>query len=131
MNHKKVADLFLSVIKNSSIVVSLALLMAACVDQEVHLPEGYLSQEKMVDIMVDIHLVEGARSGNLLLGDTNDLPDYYARIYEKYNVSEEEFKANFNWYTQHPTALKTVYEEVIVALSKLEEEIKVITNTAD
>lgn len=131
MNHKKVADLFLSVIKNSSIVVSLALLMAACVDQEVHLPEGYLSQEKMVDIMVDIHLVEGARSGNLLLGDTNDLPDYYARIYEKYNVSEEEFKANFNWYTQHPTALKTVYEEVIVALSKLEEEIKVTTNTAD
>ena len=125
MNRKKEADLFLIGSKKLLVATLLALAFTACVDKVVDLPEGYLSKEEMVDIMVDIHLVEGARSGTLLLGDTNKLPDYYARIYEKYGLTEAEFKTNFDWYTQHPQQLKEVYEEVIVELSKLEEEIRV------
>ena len=125
MNHKKAADLFLSASKNIFSALLALWALTACVDKSVQVPEGYIPKEKMVDIMVDIHLVEGARSGTLLLGDTNKLPDYYARIYEKYGLTEAEFKTNFDWYTQHPQELKAVYEEVIVELSKLEEEIKV------
>jgi len=74
--------------------------------------------------MTDIHLVEGARSGTLFLGDTNALPDYYARIYQKHNVTEAEFKANFTWYATYPEEMKKVYDAVLVNLSKREEEVK-------
>lgn len=123
MNLKKVVALFLTVLKNSLLLWAF-LGLTACVEQEVTLPEGYLEQEQLVDMLVDIHLVEGARSGTLVLGDTNRLPDYYARIYEKYGTTESDFKTSFDWYTQHPEKMKAVYEEVIVELSKLEEEVK-------
>jgi hypothetical protein len=131
MNLKKVADLFLSAIKSVLRILVTAFLVMACEDHDVHLPEGYLPQEKMVDLMVDIHLVEGARSGNLLLGDTNALPDYYAHIYKKYGLTAEAFKENFYWYAQNPTEMKAVYEEVIVALNKLEEEVKKVSPDED
>jgi hypothetical protein len=127
MNLKKVTALFLTVLKNSFLLWAF-LGLAACVEQEVTLPVGYLEQEQMVEMLVDIHLVEGARSGTLVLGDTNRLPDYYARIYEKHGTTEEAFKTSFDWYTQHPEKMKAVYEEVIVELSKLEEEVKAKSN---
>ena len=73
--------------------------------------------------MVDIHLIEGARSGTLVLGDTNSLPDYYAKIYQKHNISEAKFRESFDWYTKNPEKLKLVYEAVIVELTKKEAEI--------
>ena len=102
----------------------LILLAAACIDHTVKLPKGYLSHDEMVPIMVDIHLVEGARSGKLMLGDTNHLPDYYAKVYEKHNVSEQTFKESFDWYTRHPQLLKPIYNEAIEQLSILEAEVK-------
>ena len=84
----------------------------------------------MVDILVDIHVIEGARSGTLILGDTNTIPDYYSRIYLKHETTEKDFKRSFSWYTLHPKELKLVYEDVIVALSKLEEEVKEMADTA-
>lgn len=114
--------MFLSGIKNILIAAFFASLIS-CVDHSVKLPAGYISEQDLVPVLVDIHLVEGARSGKLVLGDTNKLPDYYAKIYQKHNITETEFKESFAWYTQHPEMLKAVYEEVIVSLSKLEEEV--------
>lgn len=114
--------MFLTVAKYLFLSLVLAGL-ASCVNHEVKLPKGYISEKDMALILVDVHLVEGARSGTLVLGDTNSLPDYYAKIYEKHHVTEANFKESFNWYTAHPEKLKAIYEEVIVSLSKLEEEV--------
>ncbi len=114
----------LRVIKHLLPVLFLATALTACVDHDVKQPEGVLSHDQMVDILVDIHLIEGARSGTQILGDTNSIPDYYAHIYIKHGTTEQDFKTSFDWYTQHPKILKAVYEDVIVALSKLEEDVK-------
>ncbi len=123
MNLKMDSDLFSNGIR-SLLFFGLLVVAVGCIDHAVALPEGYLTQEEMIPIMVDIHLVEGARSGKLVLGDTNDLSDYYARIYQKYGISEKEFKESFYWYTQHPEELNKVYEASIEQLSILEAEIK-------
>jgi len=120
MKHIRDNALFLSATKNVVFALFFAS-MIACVKHDVKLPAGYINEQDMVPILVDIHLIEGARSGKLVLGDTNSLPDYYAKIYEKHNITEAEFKESFAWYTEHPEKLKAVYEEVIVSLSKLEE----------
>jgi hypothetical protein len=89
------------------------------------MPENVLPQQKMVEILYDMHLLEGARSGTMILGDTNSLPDYYSRVYQKHQVSEQQFKESFYWYTLHPNELKLVYDDLIIELTTLEAEEKV------
>jgi len=95
-----------------------------CVRHEVQLPPDVLSKDEMVPILVDIQLVEGSRSGKLVLGDTNKLPDYYARVYEKHHITAQEFRKSFDWYSKNPAEAKKVFEKVIEELSILESEIK-------
>jgi hypothetical protein len=130
MKRRKEPALNLSAIRQSILMVFLLTAHVACVDHEVEIPSDVIGHQQMVDILVDIHVVEGARSGTLILGDTNSIPDYYARIYLKHGTTEQDFKTSFDWYTQHPEKLKLVYEDVIVALSKLEEEVKAKSDTA-
>lgn len=120
MNRKKEAALSLRAIK---LLIAVGLFVA-CVKNTEDIPAGYLSHEQMIPIVVDIHLVEGARSGTLILGDTNKLPDYYARIYQKYGLTDSAFKTNFDWYIKHPEHMKAVFDAAIVSLSKMEEKVK-------
>lgn len=117
----------MTVIKNVFLLLGLCF-FSSCINQDVRVPERVLSKTEMVPIMVDMHLVEGARSGKLILGDTNQLPDYYAKVYAKHNVSEDDFKASFHWYGEHPEKLQEVFEEVIVELSKIEGNLSVEEN---
>jgi len=110
-------------VRKFTFILFLFVLIVSCRNNEARLPDGYLTQTEMVPIVVDIHLIEGARSGTLILGDTNKLPDYYAKIYEKHNVSDAKFKESFDWYAKNPEKLKLVYEAAIVELSKIEVEI--------
>jgi len=41
----------------------------------VKIPENILTQEQMMPILVDIHVIEGARNGSIMLGDTNGIED--------------------------------------------------------
>lgn len=104
--------------------------MLGCVRHEVELPADVLTKDEIVPVLVDIHLVEGARSGKLVLGDTNQLPDYYARVYEKHNITAEEFRKSFDWYAQNPIQAKEVYAAVIEELSIMESEVKMKTKEA-
>jgi len=122
MSLKKESALFLTVRSYFLMLLFFASILA-CRNNELPVPAGLLTPAEMLPIVVDIHLVEGARSGNLVLGDTNNLPDYYAKIYQKHNVTEAKFKESFAWYSKNPEKLKLVYEAAIVELSKIEVEI--------
>ena len=41
----------------------LVILFVGCASPEVKIPENILTQEQMMPIMVDIHVIEGARNG--------------------------------------------------------------------
>lgn len=108
------------------------LVLVGCINNTPQRPAGYLDEDKLGDILLDMHLIEGARSGTLVMGDTNKLPDYYARIYAKHEVTETEFKESLYWYTKHPELLKKIYEKVVIDLTILETEVKQdIKNAAD
>jgi len=110
----------------------MVLVVVGCINHTPNLPEGYLDAKKLGDILVDMHLIEGARSGTLVMGDTNKLPDYYAMIYAKHQVTEANFKESLYWYTKHPKVLKKIYDAVVIDLTKMETEVKQnIKNTAD
>lgn len=92
------------------------LVLTACSSKEVSVPNNVISAGEMVPILVDVHIIEGARNGSLILGDTNDIEDYYAKVYEKHGISEEEFKRSFKFYNSEPSLFIPIYEKVLDSL---------------
>lgn len=86
----------------------------------VKIPEGTLSDSAMVSILTDLHLVEGAKVGNKIMGDTIPANVYFKKIYQKHGISEAQFERDFRFYTSNPKLMTKIYEEVIVNLSKIE-----------
>ena len=91
-------------------------MLTACSSKEVPVPEDVIPAEKMVPILVDVHIVEGARNGSLILGDTNDIEDYYAKVYNKHGITEAAFKRSFKFYNGEPELFIPIYEKVLDSL---------------
>ena len=94
----------------------LFVLFIGCASPEVKIPQNVLTPEQMMPIMVDIHVIEGARNGAIMLGDTNGIEDYYAKVYEKHGITEDQFKSSFAFYSDNPTVFIPIYEEVLDSL---------------
>ena len=94
----------------------LFILFIGCASPEVQIPETVLTPEQMMPIMVDIHVIEGSRNGAIMLGDNNGIEDYYAKVYEKHGITEDQFKSSFAFYSDNPTVFIPIYEEVLDSL---------------
>ena len=92
------------------------ILVVGCSSPEVKIPQNVLTQAQMIPIMVDIQVIEGARNGSIMLGDTNGIEDYYAKVYDKHGITEDQFKSSFAFYSDHPTIFIPIYEEVLDSL---------------
>lgn len=101
--------------------------MVACAPEEqIPEPEGLLSQEQMVEVMTDIHLIEGARTGLVIMGDTvGGVNEHYKAFFEKHHVSQNQFDSSFVYYSKKPEVFDKIYERVIENLSVIESEIQV------
>jgi hypothetical protein len=85
-------------------------------------PEGLIPQEKMIPILVDLHIADALaeqKNGtqNLNLPLTNAL---YTRIYHNYGISADQYKSSYKYYESHPDQMDTMYTKVITELSKKE-----------
>jgi len=92
--------------------------MVSCHTSEANIPPNVLSDHAMIPIMVDIHVVEGARNGALILGDTNGIEDYYDKIYSKHRITEQQFKESFDFYSSNPEIFIPIYEKVLDSLKR-------------
>lgn len=106
-----------------SLTASLLLATACTQTEEQPIPKGYLQQEKMVDILVDIHIVEGAKVGRRIMSDTLMADVYFAKVYDKHGVKKEEFTRNFNYYSSKPELMNKVYEQVLDSLNKVDVQV--------
>lgn len=96
----------------------LPLFLASCLGPP-EPPEEVIPQEEMVRLLTDIHKAEGYVAVKRGTHDSLMVPieDLYGRIYEKHNITSEEFDRSLNWYVKHPEVLHPMYREVIEELS--------------
>jgi hypothetical protein len=89
-------------------------------------PKNLIGDAKMVDLLTEIHLVEGSVTPMLLQSDsaTQYVMNNYNFLFKKYNTDQDKFKETMHYYVQHPKELDKVYEQVIENLSKMQSEIK-------
>lgn len=103
---------------------SVLLLLSSCWGGRDSVPEGILDEAAMVDLMVDVHLVEGARSGVTIMGDSLSLDAYYRTVLIKHGLDSLSYRENFEYYSARPEKLEGIFEQVVEKLSVLESEMR-------
>ena len=96
------------------------LLSASCNNgKKVQIPEGILSQDTMVEVITDIHLVQAAQRMSMVI-DTADTGTFttFNYVWKKHHLTEAEYKKNLDFYTHNPAILDSMYEKVLNNLSK-------------
>ena len=110
----KSTKLFLATLCLGSILIS-------CSKKEEKIPENILPKDKMIRLMVDVHIAEATiQSRNLGINDSTKTiaAGYYKNIFEKNRISEQQFRESFLYYSHHLEIFNKIYEEVINELSK-------------
>ena len=74
---------------------------------------GEMTKTMMRETMV-------ATGGKQVIDKITEVPAlrYYAEMFEKEGVTEEQFKMTYQWYVDHPAELKDVYNDVLAGLQK-------------
>ncbi|MBR2637726.1 MAG: DUF4296 domain-containing protein [Bacteroidaceae bacterium] len=83
----------------------LVILLTGC---EVEIPKDIIQPAQMEELLYDYHLA------NVMIGDIPSKDDYerklYARyMFDKHNVTKEEFDSSMVWYTRNPKYLYDIY----------------------
>ena len=99
----------------------LALLLYACSNNDVKIPENILSETAFEDILKQIHLSEAVFELNKAknMQDAKaTLSNNYTSIYSEYKISDIDFKNTLNFYSQHPEKLEKIYSNVLEELNE-------------
>ena len=92
---------------------------AACNKTKKNTPQ-VLELDRMCAILTDIHLLEGAKKGRRVIGDTLRIETYYQKIFKKHHTSPKYFSFSFSYYAKHPDIMNTIYERVVENLNRME-----------
>ena len=89
-------------------------------------PEGILSKDKMVSLLVDIHLTEPLYKQRfaLGLGDSSVMEDLYLSALKKHKVSPKVFERSVFYYGKYPEQYKEIYNKVLDRLSEMEIKVQ-------
>ncbi len=87
-------------------------------------PDHLLTQTEMVDILVQVHLLESAVNLRNAKNQTQNKKDLLRvpDIFLPYKTNQAGFLENFNWYSSQPQLLLTIYDEVLVRLTRMQAE---------
>ncbi|HLT87218.1 MAG TPA: DUF4296 domain-containing protein [Sphingobacterium sp.] len=101
------------------IILSSFFLMISCNKSK---PKGTLSEKTMVDLMTDVHLVDGYLN-TLPVDSTRKVMDgLYEEVFEKYGIDSVRFKENIAYYLGNPIVSKELYTQVTKKLNAYEDD---------
>ena len=81
-------------------------------------PEGIIPEDKMVNVLTDMHLADGYTSSII---DTTLVITTYKSLYKTYDIDSASFKKSLEFYAKDPIRLKAMYAQVAEKLGKLEK----------
>jgi len=102
--------------------LSLAFLTACAPDgpkKTADIPAWVIPEDKMIVILTDVHIIEGARIGKKVLGDSLYTIDHYTNLWDKHNIRESQYDSSFRFYSRNAEKMDLLYEEVITNLSTM------------
>ncbi len=85
-------------------------------------PADLISEDKMVGVLIDMHLTESALSLKNFHRDSSlKLFAFYKEdIYKKHQITEAQFKDSYTYYSEHSKEFNTMYARIVDSLSMKE-----------
>jgi len=114
--------------RKHNILFFLALLfLGACIGSNV--PDGIIKPDKMVNLMVDVHIVDGSIS-NINWSAPDSLYKYginrYLKVFKNHYTDSLQFKKSMEYYSLHPEQLEEMYAEITEILQAKNDSINKI-----
>lgn len=110
--------------KKWTFIFCLAILVASCNGLLTSKPSGTLSESKMVDVLVDMHITEatvkfGVDSTSHAV-DTTEARNRFAEVFRNHSIKPEEFNTSLNYYLEHVEEMDKIYADVINKLTEID-----------
>jgi hypothetical protein len=112
--------------QNLSILLFFSLFwIVSCDKPEVGKPENLIKEDKMIEMLKDIHLAEATFSNrryqDTLLSKSSSANFYYS-VLDKYQVPDSVFEKSFIYYASQPKKFEKMYRQVMNQLNEMEQE---------
>jgi hypothetical protein len=98
----------------------LMLLLVACNQP----PKGVLSESRMENVLVEVHLLEGTFDANAYPQDSELKKYYYKYVLDKQKVSVASFDSSIHWYLKHPDVYERIYTKVEKRLNQKKADLE-------
>lgn len=96
----------------------LLLILAGC-KSEPEPPEGVIPKEKMISLLIDIHILE-AKAASLKMNKDSVrafFPKVEQRLFEKYGISDSVYYKSFEYYLNDIVQMEEIYTAIVDSLS--------------
>lgn len=104
-------------------VIIIFSLFFSCSQTHEKMNENLLSDEQMIDALVEVHILESAARLYLLDGQQNDslnLRDYYEALFHSKLYSFEAFEKSFSYYSKDPLKMEGFLDSVLIRVQMME-----------
>jgi hypothetical protein len=106
--------------RKTFILIGILILLAACNSR----PKGVLSQHDMINVLTDLHKLDGSMNAKGLPYNQFDLKnEYYISVLQKYGITQAEFDSSLVWYSKNPKNFDKIYDKVLEQLTDLQNDI--------
>jgi hypothetical protein len=87
-------------------------------------PKGLLSQDKMVNVLIDIQITEGIASALPIAYDSSQVlyKLLEKEVFMKHQVEDSVFTESLRYYLQYPAIMDKMYAQIIDSLASKEIE---------
>lgn len=98
----------------------------SCSHQQKEPSENFLPKDKMIQVLLDIHLTEAMMPPGDVLRNKDQMKKLsleYEKIFKKNEVTSQEFYSTFNYYLNHPAEMDSTYKYLVEAATQKQSEI--------
>ncbi len=95
------------------------LILTAC-----EVPVGVMSRKKMAEVLADVHIAEAVTGQTYAYNDFSSKRACFEKVFEKHDITRDEFNHSVDWYACHPRIYSEVYEETVKLIEKRQDEVK-------
>ena len=99
------------------------ILMTSCQEDKPPAPSDLLPEDRFVEVLVDLNLIEAVRSMHITKEKENkaETEEFYNELWERTDISEAQFKSSFEYYQKDPEKMAEFYERVSELIKRKED----------
>ena len=102
---------------------SVLIFLTACSGNKI--PNGIIAQDKMTNLLTDIHIVDGSMYNVMQLPDSlyKYGTDKYQMVFRKYHTDSLQFRKSFQYYSAHPEKMEAMYEQITANIKQKSDSV--------